>query len=80
MDAENYSNYPEGQFEEDNVLRELNKCLLAFRQNSTCQILPKNPPQKSTMNRRLNSLSSVDSLATDSESISKERNNVVQRR
>lgn len=78
MDAENYSNYPESQFEEDNVLRELNKCLLAFRQNTTCPILPKNPPHT---NHRLNSLSSVDS-SHDSESLAKdrERTNVIQRR
>ena len=35
MDAENYQDLPIAQFEEDNTLRELNKCLLAFRQN-TC--------------------------------------------
>lgn len=35
MDAENYRTLPIAQFEEDNTLRELNKCLLAFRQN-TC--------------------------------------------
>lgn len=39
MDAENYTNYPINQFEEDNVLRELNKCLLAFRQKTSCSIL-----------------------------------------
>lgn len=32
MDAEDYSGLPLGQWEEDNVLRELNKCLLAFQQ------------------------------------------------
>lgn len=32
MDAEDYSKLPLGQWEEDNVLRELNKCLLAFQQ------------------------------------------------
>ncbi|XP_053600912.1 uncharacterized protein LOC128669814 isoform X1 [Plodia interpunctella] len=32
MDAEDYSKMPLGQWEEDNVLRELNKCLLAFQQ------------------------------------------------
>ncbi|KAG6452676.1 hypothetical protein O3G_MSEX007713 [Manduca sexta] len=32
MDAEDYSALPLGQWEEDNVLRELNKCLLAFQQ------------------------------------------------
>lgn len=35
MDAENYHTFPPSQYEEDNCLRELNKCLLAFRQN-TC--------------------------------------------
>lgn len=35
LDAENYRTFPPSQFEEDNCLRELNKCLLAFRQN-TC--------------------------------------------
>ncbi|XP_037036217.1 uncharacterized protein LOC119074301 isoform X2 [Bradysia coprophila] len=39
IDAENYSEYPISQFEEDNVLRELNKCLLAFRQKSKTSIL-----------------------------------------
>ncbi|KAK0180251.1 hypothetical protein PV327_005916 [Microctonus hyperodae] len=32
MDAENYSSFPLSQFEEDNILREMNKSLLAFRQ------------------------------------------------
>lgn len=32
MDAEDYSKLPKLQWEEDNVLRELNKCLLAFQQ------------------------------------------------
>lgn len=35
MDAECYKTFPPSQYEEDNCLRELNKCLLAFRQN-TC--------------------------------------------
>lgn len=35
IDAENYRTFPPSQYEEDNCLRELNKCLLAFRQN-TC--------------------------------------------
>lgn len=34
MDAEDYHTFPITQFEEDNTLRELNKCLLAFRQNT----------------------------------------------
>lgn len=38
MDAENYTGYPINQMEEDNILRELNKCLLAFRQKSACSI------------------------------------------
>lgn len=33
MDAEDYSKLPLAQWEEDNVLRELNKCLLAFQQS-----------------------------------------------
>ncbi|KAF5269267.1 hypothetical protein FQR65_LT02568 [Abscondita terminalis] len=33
VDAENYTQLPISQFEEDNILRELNKCLLAYRQN-----------------------------------------------
>lgn len=77
MDAEDYSKYPESQFEEDNVLRELNKCLLAFRQNTTCPILPKNtqnPP-----NHRMNSLSSMDSCS-ESEPKDRERNSNAQRR
>lgn len=39
MDAEDYSNYPIAQYEEDNILRELNKCLLSFRQNMSCPLL-----------------------------------------
>lgn len=35
IDAECYKTFPPSQYEEDNCLRELNKCLLAFRQN-TC--------------------------------------------
>lgn len=76
MDAEDYSNFPDSQFEEDNVLRELNKCLMAFRQNTTCPIIPKNAPR---INRRLNSLPSIDSNH-ESESVKdKERNNVQRR-
>ncbi|ETN60585.1 hypothetical protein AND_007785 [Anopheles darlingi] len=36
VDAENYRALPSQQFEEDDILRELNKCLLAFRQNTSC--------------------------------------------
>lgn len=35
MDAESYGAFASTQYEEDNCLRELNKCLLSFRQN-TC--------------------------------------------
>uniref|UniRef100_A0A182QAB6 PARG catalytic Macro domain-containing protein n=1 Tax=Anopheles farauti TaxID=69004 RepID=A0A182QAB6_9DIPT len=38
IDAENYRALPSQQFEEDDILRELNKCLLAFRQNTTCPV------------------------------------------
>lgn len=41
MDAENYLQLPISQFEEDNVLRELNKALLAFRQQAPAQ--PRQP-------------------------------------
>lgn len=58
MDAEDYSTYPVSQFEEDNILRELNKCLLAFRQNTNCPILPNNSTRSE---RRLNSSASMSS-------------------
>lgn len=76
MDAENYSNYPESQFEEDNVLRELNKCLLAFRQNSICPILPNNTTKANS--RRVNSIASIDSINESTKD--KERNIGIQRR
>lgn len=76
MDAENYSTFPDSQFEEDNVLRELNKCLLAFRQNTTCPIIPKNAPR---INRRMNSMSSIESTH-DSESLKEKERINVQRR
>nr|CAD7268113.1 unnamed protein product [Timema shepardi] len=42
MDPENYMRLPLSQFEEDNVLRELNKVLLAFRQQHQ-QLVPPVP-------------------------------------
>lgn len=75
MDAENYSSYPDSQFEEDNVLRELNKCLLAFRQNTTCPIIPKNAPRR---NRRMNSMPSIESHDSE-QTKDKERINVQRR-
>lgn len=68
MDAENYSGYPDSQFEEDNVLRELNKCLLAFRQNTTCPILSKAAQRT---NIRINSIDSCNETESVKE---KERN------
>ena len=47
IDAEDYSRLPLAQYEEDNVLRELNKSLLGFRQ--------RRPPQSPTdVAQRLN--------------------------
>ncbi|XP_063224061.1 uncharacterized protein LOC134531936 [Bacillus rossius redtenbacheri] len=46
MDAENYMRLPLSQFEEDNVLRELNKALLAFRQQSEPPASSPSPPQQ----------------------------------
>ena len=40
MDAEDYSDLPVRQYEEDNVLRELNKAYLAFRQPDREERLP----------------------------------------
>lgn len=78
MDPEDYSSYPISQFEEDNVLRELNKCLLAFRQNNTCPILPaNNAPSPSD---RRNNASSAASSVSGRESKERERHNSVQRR
>lgn len=62
MDAENYSKFPDSQFEEDNVLRELNKCLLAFRQNSTSPIITNTGATNTNVNR-INSMSSTDSAS-----------------
>ncbi|XP_041762845.1 uncharacterized protein LOC121588685 isoform X1 [Anopheles merus] len=44
IDAENYRALPSQQFEEDDILRELNKCLLAFRQNTSCPVALGEPP------------------------------------
>lgn len=34
IDADDYTRLPIGQYEEDNILRELNKCLLGFQQKN----------------------------------------------
>lgn len=78
MDPEDYSSYPISQFEEDNVLRELNKCLLAFRQNNTCPILPTN--SAATQSDRRNNPAPSANGATGRESKDRERHNSVQRR
>lgn len=78
MDPEDYSSYPISQFEEDNVLRELNKCLLAFRQNNTCPILPTNTA--TTQSDRRNNPSPSANGTTGRESKDRERHNSVQRR
>lgn len=51
IDAENYRAIPSQQFEEDDILRELNKCLLAFRQNTTCPVVESRPSDKPRPNR-----------------------------
>lgn len=76
MDPEDYSNYPVAQFEEDNILRELNKSLLAFRQNTTCPIIPSNI---NNIPRRSNSTTSSMSAASGRDN-KMEHNNSIQRR
>ncbi|XP_060518862.1 uncharacterized protein LOC132697396 isoform X2 [Cylas formicarius] len=58
MDADDYTKLPIGQYEEDNILRELNKCLLGFQQKpiSKKQELP-NPVV--TYNHRRRRLSPI---------------------
>ncbi|XP_058823675.1 uncharacterized protein LOC131684645 isoform X2 [Topomyia yanbarensis] len=59
IDAENYRAIPSHQFEEDDILRELNKCLLAFRQNTTCPVVEPKPSEKQRPTR-------LDQLETNS--------------
>ncbi|XP_055540611.1 uncharacterized protein LOC129727142 isoform X1 [Wyeomyia smithii] len=59
IDAENYRAVPSQQFEEDDILRELNKCLLAFRQNTTCPVVEVKPSEKQRPTR-------LDQLETNS--------------
>lgn len=44
VDAEDYTRLPVSQFEEDNILRELNKCLLAFQQKQPSSIETSSTP------------------------------------
>ncbi|XP_021705098.1 uncharacterized protein LOC5569294 isoform X1 [Aedes aegypti] len=60
IDAENYRAIPSHQFEEDDILRELNKCLLAFRQNTTCPVVEPRPAEKQRPTR-LDQLETVSS-------------------
>ncbi|KAK3920453.1 Poly(ADP-ribose) glycohydrolase [Frankliniella fusca] len=55
VDAENYRRLPLSQFEEDNVLRELNKALLGFRQHRWVAPpqLPETAPAREYHQRRL---------------------------
>ncbi|XP_045470669.1 uncharacterized protein LOC123677958 isoform X2 [Harmonia axyridis] len=74
MDADDYTKLPIGQYEEDNILRELNKCLLAFqqRQNNTnnntiiSNVQPSNPHKQ----RRLSPIG-------ESKRLTKEKRNMV---
>lgn len=78
MDAENYSDYPVNQFEEDNVLRELNKCLLAFRQNTTCSVMTGTTAPR--LERRSSSTTSSLCSRDNNKDTKEQRNNNVQRR
>ncbi|XP_062565861.1 uncharacterized protein LOC134228095 isoform X2 [Armigeres subalbatus] len=60
IDAENYRAIPSHQFEEDDILRELNKCLLAFRQNTTCPVVE----QRSGEKQRPNRLEQLDNVSS----------------
>lgn len=75
MDAEDYSDFPVNQFEEDNILRELNKGLLAFRQNSTCSNVMGGHPR---LERRSSSNASTSSR--DNKETKEQKNNSLQRR
>lgn len=74
MDAENYSDYAITQFEEDNILRELNKCLLAFRQNTPCTSI------SGSNQRERRTLSTTNIAAKDNKDGKEQRVNSIQRR
>ncbi|KAJ8985511.1 hypothetical protein NQ317_015055 [Molorchus minor] len=53
IDADDYTKLPIGQYEEDNILRELNKCLLGFQQKQSKTNESKTlPPVQVTYNHR----------------------------
>lgn len=60
LDAEDYSRLPVSQFEEDNLLRELNKCLIGFGPS------PREPQENST-SRRLSPIGESSSSPTPPE-------------
>uniref|UniRef100_A0A182PBB0 poly(ADP-ribose) glycohydrolase n=1 Tax=Anopheles epiroticus TaxID=199890 RepID=A0A182PBB0_9DIPT len=67
IDAENYRALPSQQFEEDDILRELNKCLLAFRQNTSCSAVlgePNGPTAKTGDKRTAGPGLKLDQLET----------------
>ncbi|XP_059621626.1 uncharacterized protein LOC132265129 [Phlebotomus argentipes] len=65
MDAEIYdASIGESQFEEDNILRELNKCLLAFRQHLTCSVIE--PSRERRDGRDIRRLSPIGESGTNS--------------
>ena len=66
LDAENYFEYPVTQFEEDNVLRELNKCLLGFRQNTNINIFNEKIYDKKKIDYHCSRLSPIGESGTNS--------------
>lgn len=69
VDAEDYSKLPLSQYEEDNVLRELNKCLLAYQQKQSVReqspILQQQQQHNKT--RRLSPIGESISLGSNSD-------------
>lgn len=59
MDSESYVKLPIEQYEEDNILRELNKCLLAFQQRQTNTNNNSETPNQQTNPHKQRRLSSV---------------------
>lgn len=65
IDADDYKKMPIGQYEEDNILRELNKCLLAFQQKQF-RNNENVPPLQSSRQRRLSPIGeSIGSTQSD---------------
>ncbi|GAB0099238.1 Poly(ADP-ribose) glycohydrolase [Sergentomyia squamirostris] len=67
MDPEKYGHMVgESQFEEDNILRELNKCLLAFRQHLTCAVFEPTRERRDGRDRDVRRLSPIGESGTNS--------------